>query len=178
MFEAHLDGEAEFLRQVQAFTRDVQQGLETAVMDACKTGADTAQQGGFKDQSGQMRKRIHWRLLQSSLAEASGEFVSPVEYSSYVEKGTRPHVIRPKMRGGDLKGPLRPGQSRRSADDVGTHRVKLRWFDEGGGIHFARVVNHPGTQPLPFMKPARAAANAALRRRLQENIAKAAERFA
>lgn len=177
MFEAHLDGEAEFFRQVQAFTRDVQQGLETAVMDACKTGAGTAKQGSFQDQSGQMRKRIHWRLLQSSLAEATGEFVSPVEYSSYVEDGTRPHVIRPKMRGGDLKGPVRPSQSRRSADDVGTHRVKLRWFENGAPV-FARLVNHPGTAQLPFMKPAHDAARAVLRRRLQENIAKAAERFA
>lgn len=177
MFEAHLDGEAEFMRDVQAFTRDVQQGLETAVMHACQVGANEAKRGAFKDQSGAMRKRIHWRMIASSLAEATGEFVSPVEYSSFVEDGTKPHVIRPKMRGGSLQGPTRPGQSRRSDSDIGTHRVKLRWF-EGGQPRFARMVNHPGTAPLPFMKPAHDAARAALRTKMNETIARAAERFA
>ena len=121
MFEAHLDGEAEFMRDVQAFTRDVQQGLETAVMHACQVGANEAKRGAFKDQSGAMRKRIHWRLIASSLAEATGEFASPVEYSSFVEDGTKPHVIRPRS-------------------------GKFLRFKGSGGMVYARSVRHPGSR--------------------------------
>jgi hypothetical protein len=57
-----------------------------------------------------------------------------------VEFGSRPHVIRPRNRkvlawGGSrrLSGSLRSG---------------------AGATSFAMVVNHPGTQPKPFLIPA------------------------
>jgi hypothetical protein len=50
-------------------------------------------------------------------------------YALYVEKGTRAHKIRPKYRGA------------------------LRWPVEGG-YAFAGEVNHPGTDPMPFIQTA------------------------
>ena len=52
---------------------------------------------------------------------------SDVEYSGYVNDGTRPHTIRPRRTGGVLR------------------------FQVGGQVVFARVVNHPGTRARPFL---------------------------
>lgn len=54
-------------------------------------------------------------------------------YAAYVELGTLPHIIRP------------------------VHARALRWINESG-IHFARLVHHPGTTPQPFLRPALTAA--------------------
>lgn len=54
-------------------------------------------------------------------------------YAAYVELGTLPHIIRP------------------------VNARALRWMNETG-IHFARIVHHPGTRPQPFLRPALTAA--------------------
>ena len=51
---------------------------------------------------------------------------SDVDYARYVNDGTSPHVIRPKT------------------------KQALR-FKVGGRVVYARVVNHPGTRPNPFL---------------------------
>lgn len=55
------------------------------------------------------------------------EVFANAPHAPWVEYGTRPHEIRPK-----------PG------------RKALRWFPGGGKAAFARSVQHPGTDPLPF----------------------------
>lgn len=179
MFAVTLEGEAEFFASVRGFVTDLQQGAETVVADACQAGVTAAKQGRFKDQTGLLRKRIHWLLLQSSAAGTEAEIRSPAEYSSHVESGTKPHEIRPKMRGGSLQGPVRPSQSRRSDTDVGTNRVALRWFEggPGGPMRFARWVRHPGSAAYPFMGPAYFRAEAVLNARMEALVDKAAARF-
>ena len=179
MFSVTLEGEADFFRAVQGFVTDIQHGADTVVAAACQAAALTAKQGRFKDQTGALRKRIHWIIVQSSAAGAEGEIRSPAEYSSFVESGTKAHEIRPKMAGGNLKGPLRPSQSRRADTDVGTHRTALRWFEggPGGAMRFARFVRHPGTSPAPFMGPAYLKAESVLNAQLDALIHKAGERF-
>lgn len=54
---------------------------------------------------------------------------SDVFYAPYVNDGARPHVIRPK-------------------------RGKALRFVIGGQVVFARVVQHPGTRPNPFLNRA------------------------
>jgi hypothetical protein len=49
-----------------------------------------------------------------------------VKYAPYVENGTPPHKIRPKTK-------------------------KALKFKIGGRTVFAKVVNHPGTKPRPFL---------------------------
>lgn len=63
-----------------------------------------------------------------------------VNYASYVEYGTRPHIIRPRV-----KKVLAWGGARRLSGNL---RSGAR------ATHFARLVNHPGTQPRPYMAPA------------------------
>jgi HK97 gp10 family phage protein len=48
-------------------------------------------------------------------------------YATYVNRGTRPHVIMPKK------------------------AKMLRFPNKAGEIVFANKVNHPGTKPQPFM---------------------------
>lgn len=51
--------------------------------------------------------------------------------ASYIENGTRPHLIRPRRAGG-----------------------VLRFTARGGGVVFARVVHHPGTKPYRILETA------------------------
>lgn len=48
--------------------------------------------------------------------------------AQFVEFGTVPHVITPK-----------------------TKKV-LKWVDDAGDTHFAKLVHHPGTDPNPFFR--------------------------
>ncbi len=86
-----------------------------------------------------------------------GYLVNYTPYGAYVEYGTKAHRIYPKAAHG-LIGPVREGQTRR-ATGRGPHEhivgrgIALR-FRLGGRFVFARYVDHPGTQALPFMLPA------------------------
>lgn len=51
--------------------------------------------------------------------------------ASYIENGTRPHLIRPRRAGG-----------------------LLRFQSRGGGIVYARVVHHPGTKAYRVLETA------------------------
>lgn len=52
---------------------------------------------------------------------------STVRYALMHHEGTRPHVIMP-------------------------HNAQaLRWVDEQGVVHFARIVHHPGTRPNHYL---------------------------
>jgi hypothetical protein len=77
----------------------------------------------FTTRTGQLAQSIGWRPA----GNGSAEVYANAEYAGYVEKGTEPHVIRPK------------------------DRQALR-FPVGGGVGFgfARVINHPGSKAHPF----------------------------
>lgn len=102
-------------------------------------------------------KELRGELRQADDTGAWGYLVNYTPYGAYVEYGTKAHKIYPKAAHG-LKGPVRDGQTRR-ATGKGPHEhvvgrgIALR-FRVGGRIVFARMVNHPGTQALPFMQPA------------------------
>jgi hypothetical protein len=78
------------------------------------------------------------------------------EIYSYVEYGTRPHVIVPKKRGGRLAfrgkyvAKTRPGV------------ISSRAGGAKGGLRFAKQVQHPGTQPRHF--------SATIAKRRQKNL--------
>ena len=157
------------------FAQDVWRGARAAVNAACEAGVAEAKRGRFKDRTGALRGNIHSVIVRESDKDIEGEIRSPEKHSSYVEEGTGPHDIWPKVGSGTI-GPMRQGQSRRSRKDVGTRRIALRWVD-GAGIHFARMVHHPGSKSFPFMGPAYVKAEAVLTARMEAEIAKAAERL-
>lgn len=71
------------------------------------------------------------RLRDSLISEVHDKVLRvgsrDVEYATDVEMGTAPHVIRPRVK-------------------------KALWWD--GAPHPYAKVNHPGTRPQPFLRPA------------------------
>lgn len=73
------------------------------------------------------------KLRDSLRVQVEGDKVyigSDLPYATYVEFGTAPHEIKPK----DPDGVLR--------------------FVANGQVVYAKVVQHPGTKPQPFVRPA------------------------
>lgn len=75
--------------------------------------------------TGRLRASIHYTISHSG--NPSATVYTNVNYAPYVHDGTRPHVIRPRRRGGALR------------------------FRVGGAIVYAREVHHPGTAARPFL---------------------------
>ena len=76
-----------------------------------------------------------------ALTPTRAETVATAHYAAYVERGTRPHEIRPRNRKA-----LRWAADGASARLSGTPRT-------GGRVRFAKRVQHPGTRAQPFMVP-------------------------
>lgn len=70
-------------------------------------------------------------------------------YAAYVERGTRPHVIRPRNAKA-LRFPAR-GVSTTLAGRVRASEARKLGR---GAYTFARSVNHPGTKAKPYLLPA------------------------
>jgi len=132
--------------------------IEKAVQRAGDEAVAKAKQGAWKDRTGQLRSEIVFRDARWSGRYFIGVLHAKMPYASYVNDGTQPHDIWPKATY-RMKGPVREGQTRR-ATGKGPHEhivgrgLALRWKDAGGEQHFARMVKHPGTQPIPFMDQA------------------------
>ena len=75
--------------------------------------------------TGNLRRSIH----VGRVSDRSAETIASAQYAAFVEFGTRPHEIRPRVK-----------------------RV-LRWKDKGGTVRYARRVRHPGTKAQPYMLP-------------------------
>lgn len=78
--------------------------------------------------TGQLRARQRV-ILRITATTVQAQIEARTSYAMYVHEGTRPHEIRPK-------------------------RVSTLRFIAGGEIHFAKVVHHPGTRGVFFMKRA------------------------
>lgn len=130
-------------------------GTARAVKVGLDEGADYARRNHrHKIRTGALTsaQNLRGEMLQVDANGATGQLVNVTPYARFVEYGTKPHPIWPKE-GHGFVGPLQAGQSRRHITDIGTHRIALR-FMVGGRIVFARMVNHPGGRPYPFMYPA------------------------
>lgn len=134
---------------------------ERMLSAACVNGVRTAVEAGasyaranhaWRSRSGELEGSIAGRVETTTANGAAGVIEALAKHASYLEKGTPPHLIRPKE-GHGFEGPLQKGQSRRKKDDIGTHRVALRWVQDGK-TRFAAVVHHPGTEAMPFIGPA------------------------
>lgn len=127
---------------------------QDCVHEGAIVGLTVAKAGRWKDQTGLLRSRIKIYRVRSSKDGAEWALFSPAQYSGFIEFGTRPHWIRPTAPQGFI-GPTLQGQSQRTRHNkkVSGH-VALRWRGPDGRYHFAKAVFHPGTNPLPFMRPA------------------------
>jgi len=82
-----------------------------------------------------LRDTINKRLVRDKGGAAVyvGDLDDSVPHARFHHDGTNPHVIRPV-------------------------RAKMLRFTVGGAVVFARVVNHPGTKPNPYLVDAARAA--------------------
>ena len=153
-----------------------------ALGDGCRAGVEKGVAEGaaearsvhrWKNITGALEQSIKGVIKRRTQGGTFGEIVATAEHASYLEEGTAAHEIRPKA-GFEHKGPMRRGQSRRAENDIGTHRVALR-FSVGGIMRFARVVHHPGTQASPFLGPGALKAERVILREVEIAEQKAAE---
>ena len=87
--------------------------------------------------TGNLGRSIHIGAVTPTRAET----IASADYAIHVERGTRPHEIRPRNRKA-----LRWAASTADARLSGTPRT-------GGRVRFAKRVQHPGTRAQPFMVP-------------------------
>src|SRR5687768_16544200 len=87
--------------------------------------------------TGNLARTIHLGAVTPTRAET----IASADYAVYVERGTRPHEIRPRNRKA-----LCWAASAADALLTGTPRI-------GGRVRFAKRVQHPGTRAQPFMVP-------------------------
>lgn len=86
--------------------------------------------------TGNLGRSIRLGSVTSKMAET----VATANYAAFVERGTRPHEIRPRKRKA-LR--FATGGSARLSGSPRT----------GGQVRFAKRVQHPGTKAKPYMLP-------------------------
>lgn len=144
---------AEFMGAVQAFQEEIQRGCVEVVQDACLDGAEHARAvGAFKDQTGELRRSIKAFPARRTGNGAEGSFGTTLKRAIFVEDDTKAHTIRPR------------------------NAKMLRW-EADGAVHFARVVQHPGTKGKPFIGPGAIKAEGVLYARAELLSARAIARF-
>lgn len=85
-------------------------------------------------------------------------------YARYVEEGTRPHIIKPKVKKALFFGSQQALSSRAGSGAIlgrrQTGAVNAATVRKYGTLAFqyAKVVHHPGTKAQPYLKPAAEAA--------------------
>lgn len=90
--------------------------------------------------TGNLARSIH----PGSVSKTEAQVIASANYAGYVEKGTKPHIIRPK-KGKALRWPAKGAAVRLSGRaTVATQRA--------GNFAFATLVHHPGTKPQPFLR--------------------------
>jgi hypothetical protein len=163
------DIEAAWGAMVMEFARGTVRGLVMGLKEGEQAALST---GRWKDRTGETRRNTRGTVDFLTVNGGAGQLNSLVKHASFLEEGTKPHLIRPKE-GAGFVGPLQQGQSRRGKTDIGTHRVALRWHDDGGQVHFARVVHHPGTQATGYMAAGVQQLERTFLRELEVSVAKA-----
>ncbi len=150
------------------------QGTARAVRVALNEAADYARSHHIhKRRTGTLTSKamLYAEMRQADDRGAWGYLVNRTPYARPIEYGSKPHPIYPKA-GHKLIGPLRNGQTRR-ATGSGPHehivgRGLMLRFKIGGRVVFARMVNHPGNKPMPFMEPAQQYAATVIRRETEQ----------
>lgn len=133
--------------------RHVVDGIRAGVQHAVDEGiAEAIRTKQYTDRSGKLTKSLRATTAESIPLGAEAEMVAGEKYASFVEGGTKPHII----------------EARRAQ--------ALRWED-AEGVHFARSVQHPGTSPRPFMGQAYLKAERVLERDLDIAAARAEQDF-
>jgi hypothetical protein len=148
---AKVEGEEELRKTWDRVVAEIRVGVSRGVGLAAKEGAAEARaRHTFKNRTGDLERSIRhvvvgWQGDTYVARVVAGD--RKVDYASYVEEGTPPHLI------------------------PGNPFLTFEW--KGETVHF-RYVNHPGTKPQPFMHLAYQKAERVIYREIEIGVAKAA----
>jgi len=118
----------DWLLDTSAGRRALSAGLTEFTLSLFRSVHSLIDEGkAFTPRTGHLQQSI--RPDFSRVNEGRAEIVAEASYAPFVEFGTRPHLIRPRM------------------------RKSLRWTTEEGYI-FAKLVHHPGSRPYSFFRMA------------------------
>jgi hypothetical protein len=148
-----ITGLQELKEALEYFEADLNMGARRAVVAAITEGENQARSNHrFESRTGLLERTIYSEITSEIPGEPEGEFVAPAPYASHVNYGTKPHPITPR------------------------HADMLKWQDDEGW-HFHMEVNHPGTQPDPFMTDAANWAELVLNNEMQAEVESACRKF-
>jgi hypothetical protein len=105
----------------------------------------------FKDRTGKLRSTSGGGPILMRRGGALIKITAPKPYASFVEEGTKPHVIRAR-------------------------RAKFLRFVAGGQTVFVKSVQHPGTKGTLFLRDATNAAFLTMGIELRQRLQRAVER--
>lgn len=130
--------------------------LYRAAADAITDAVDAAAKDAFS--TNEFRNHS-WKLRLGTKATVdkfafSGRLSNRVKYASYIEKGTRAHVIEARRK------PM----------------LRFYWTSQGAWFSGKRV-NHPGTEPRPFFQHAGQVGESHLQRSLTHLVEQSVTRF-
>ena len=148
-FTFRVEGASEFERAWHRFGDEIMQSAGAIALNAAAAGL-RAGNAMLRGGTGSLRGSGAVNRRSRSRDYVEAEIRWSKDYASYVDQGTKPHVIRPREGHGFI-GALKEGQKRRTPKDIGTYRIALRFQDADGTTIFRRLVNHKGIQrPVKF----------------------------
>lgn len=151
MFFAELEGEAELAEAWGSATNIIRDGAAQAVMRGVREGAAEARtKHTFRNRTKTLEESIEGTALGWKGDRFDGLIRATAPYASYVEEGTKAHLI--------------PGNPLLSFESKG-RRVVVHW------------VEHKGTKPMPFMALAYLKAERVIIREIELGIERAQERL-
>lgn len=145
----------EDLDAVRAMFDDAQRALAAGSKDAVRRAVVAGEKEAkashrFRNQTGALEASTKGRVTKETADGAEGVVEATAPHAVFVHGGTQPHEIRAKRAGA------------------------LRWED-AAGVHLAQRVNHPGTDPDPFIDDAAPAVEAELERACEDACERAAQ---
>lgn len=132
------------LKGFDTLDRDIGEALEQELALIMEEGAERARNTDrFRDGTGMLRQNIHAGTEGSwSGGNLEGVLLADAPHASFVEEGTRAHIIRSK----------KTGLGRDSRGRFKTAVLGWLRFEAGGRIIFTREVRHPGTKATHFVR--------------------------
>ena len=135
----------QFTRHIEGINGRLRENVRSALEKTVDTAEAFAKSTTlFRVRTGGLSKGFH----KFFVGMQEGRLTSTAEHSSFLEEGTRPHIIRAK-------------------------NVKVLRFVQNGAVRFAKFVRHPGTKPRPFMQQAADRTKPLFERLIGEAIQKA-----
>ena len=146
-----IDG-SEFRRALQHLGSEIQVAARDAIVEALDAASrDAFATNEYRNHTWKLRTATRATLKDDGFG---GSLTNPTQYASFVEFGTKPHVIKARR----------------------AKFLRFYWHRIGENVAFKQV-NHPGTKPRPFMRHAGEVGGGVLLRHLESLVERATQRF-